>query len=156
MVGGHRHRYHVEMNCETALGVEVSLQSRVKVPCKTSAVAVQNWECHLMSVKTGLGSQQAAGNKLRVVGVGAPESTEMKCIHRDAFPQHWVGKWKVTYALHRWLALGVRFEAANKYTLWLLGSWGSGYWVLCWLGSGFSGSGCSGSNSGVLVSKLWI
>ena len=75
----------------------------MKVPCKMSVVAVQNWECHLVSAKTGLSSQQVTGNELQVVGV-----------------------------------------------------WGSGYWVLCWLGSGFSGSGCSGGNSGVLVSKLWI
>ena len=45
------------MNCEMDLGVKASLQSRVKVPCKMSVVAVQNWECHLMSVKMGLGSQ---------------------------------------------------------------------------------------------------
>ena len=68
----------------------------------------------------------------------------MKCIHRDVFLQHWVGKWKVAYALHRRLVLGMHFEAVNECTLWLLGSWGSGYWVLCWLGSGFLGSGCSG------------
>ena len=143
MVGGHRHRYHAETNCEMDLGVKASLRSRVKVPCKMLVVAVQIWECHLMSAKMGLGSQRVTGNKLRVVGVGAPESTEMKCIHRDAFLQHWVGKWKVAYALHRQLVLGMQFEAANKCTLWLLGSLGSGYWVLCWLGSGFLGSGCS-------------
>ena len=49
MVGGHRHQYHAEMNCEMDLGVKVSLQSRVKVPCKMSAVAVQIWECHLVT-----------------------------------------------------------------------------------------------------------
>ena len=99
MVGGHRHWYHAEMKCETDLGVEVNLRSRVKVPCKTSAVAVQIWECHLVSAKTSLGSQQVTGNKLRVVGVGASESTEMKCVHGDAFPQHQVGngKWPMLF-----------------------------------------------------------
>ena len=57
MVGGHRHWYCAETNCKMDLGVEASLQSRVKVPCKTSAVAVQNWECHLVSAKMGLSSQ---------------------------------------------------------------------------------------------------
>ena len=84
----------------------------VKVPCKTSAVAVQNWECHLASAKTGLGSQRVAGNELRVVGVWGS------------------GYWVLGAVLAGFWVLGFWVLRFWVLRFWVLGFWVLWFWVL--------------------------